>query len=993
MRTRVSVIVVAQSGGEWLDRTLDAIHEQEPAPGQVIVVNNGGGSPIGTQLASRTGIDQIVDMPQRQAFGQAVQQGVLAVPREFAKMHAGEARSANAERAHHGDSGDGGATGGGSAEDLASDWYWLLAEDSAPEPGALKAIMQAVQRSPSVAVAGPKLVDWDHPNRIIEIGQSLTRTGTRWRLQRQELDQQQYDHYQDVLGVGPVGMLVRADVWKDLDGFDPAYPVIDDGLDFSVRARLAGHRVEVAPASRVRFAQSGVAGPRIDRPRAVMRAAHRQARTAQLHRRIAYAPAAIAWAEWLFLPVLAVIRMAWALIREQPGHLWGEFASAFSVFFRPGSIIASRRRIKRASKVGWEAIRNLRVDPKTVRTARIVDREAILAEQGRHHRELQFISAGGLAVVVAASVIALVLMWWVFSYTSLFGGALAPLSSLDELWWNTRSLDGVPADPFVWVLALLGTLTPWNPSHAVVLFLALSIPLTALGTWVWTSNISISRAGRALAALAFAASPVLLASIASGRITTVVLITALPWLLLTGARVRESWSYAATTSLLAGLVLASAPVLIPMAIIAWIVGLCASWRGIAKAAATAIVPVVLFAPKIIDSLVSRHELELLLDPGVVLPYEPGSTWHQLLGFPEFGLAGWADILQAIGAGGPPATLLVGVLVAPLAALALFGLLTGRLWVTVMMTLTGGLGFATAIAASLLGIATVGDETVALWCGSGLAVYWLAVVSLASVGADSLKWGATPVVAVALVGALIAVLPLGVKLTVQDTPLRPGSEQMPALVQATGEQDPDVRTLSLTALGPNAVRAELVTGAGLRLDEIRTATSIPEATEQDTQIVELVSVLASTGTNEAAAVLRSARVSYVLLHEGGEPGERSDLQRTFDQHLALESAGVTNQGLLWRVAELTDAPEDPGDATQAVSGTSFTGQTIWVVQLIVLLALALLALPTGEVRWRPERRKKPKRRRGAVTESAAHETEEATSQPAASPDEGVEARDD
>src|SRR5690606_7506963 len=115
-------------------------------------------------------------------------------------------------------------------------------------------------------------------------------------------------------------------------GFDPAYPVYDDGLDFCVRARLDGHRVEVSPASRLRFARSGVGGPHIDRKRSVMRASHTQARTAQLHRRISYAPAIVAFFAWLSLPIYGVLRLLWALIREQPGNMIGELASAFAVF-------------------------------------------------------------------------------------------------------------------------------------------------------------------------------------------------------------------------------------------------------------------------------------------------------------------------------------------------------------------------------------------------------------------------------------------------------------------------------------------------------------------------------------------------------------------------------------------------------------------------------------------------------------------------------------
>ena len=58
----------------------------------------------------------------------------------------------------------------------------------------------------------------------------------------------------DVLAVAAGGMLVRASLWNTLEGFDPSLPAIDDALDFCVRARLAGHRVQLVPAARVRSA-------------------------------------------------------------------------------------------------------------------------------------------------------------------------------------------------------------------------------------------------------------------------------------------------------------------------------------------------------------------------------------------------------------------------------------------------------------------------------------------------------------------------------------------------------------------------------------------------------------------------------------------------------------------------------------------------------------------------------------------------------------------
>ncbi|NLA66172.1 MAG: glycosyltransferase family 2 protein, partial [Leucobacter sp.] len=602
MRIRVTAILVAKHGGEWLEQTLAGLATQTRLPDRVVAVVNGGKQSIAQQITEHSGdfgeAIRIVSTQTTLAFGAAVEQGVLALPAERAATdHAlmGQAAADTAtglEATSH--TATGLTTANPTSTEQLQDWFWLLTEDSAPEAAALEEILATVQRAPSVVVAGPKLVNWQHPDRIIELGQSLTQRGDRWLLRRQERDQQQYDHLQDVLGVGPVGMLVRADVWRELRGFDPAYPVYDDALDFSVRARLAGHRVVVSPTSRVRFAQLGVAGPRIERSRRVLRVAHRQARTADLHRRIAYAPAITAFFMWLGLPFVAIARVAWSLIREQPGNMWGEFAAALRVFFRPGALAESRRRLKQANTNGWSAVDPLRVDSKSVRTARMIDREVILASQGRLREDLNFVSSGGLATLVVASLLTLGLTWWAVTQTSLTGGGLAPLSSLGDLWANTQTQGGVPADAFSWVLAILGTLTFYNPSHAVVLMLVAAIPLAALGGFIWAAQLTKNSAGRVLVAFAWAFSPVLLGSLAAGRLSTLILAVVLPWLLLAATRARVAWSWAGVASLLAAVALACAPVLIPAAVVLLVVGIMSSPRGTARVLTVAIGPLVLF---------------------------------------------------------------------------------------------------------------------------------------------------------------------------------------------------------------------------------------------------------------------------------------------------------------------------------------------------------------------------------------------------------------
>ncbi|WP_449277096.1 glycosyltransferase [Leucobacter sp. GX24907] len=952
MRASVTVVVVAQQGGEWLEQTLEGLGDQTRTPDRVIGIGIGSSERVRAQLAEG-GATHVVSTGGRLPFGAAVAQGLEAIP--------------NLEPSENADA---------SSERRGPEWIWLLAEDTRPEPKALARLLRTVESAPSVAVVGPKLVDWDRPDHIIELGQSLTRFGSRWKLRRQELDQQQYDHFQDVLGVSSAGMLVRRDVWEQLGGFDPALPVVDDGLDLCVRARLAGHRVVVAPLAKVRFGQLGVAGPRIERRRAVLRAAHREDRAAQTHRRISYAPAVVAFFMWLGLPLYGLGRVLWALIREQPGQMIGEIRAAMRVFFHPLRILASRRSIKRTTTAGWPAVKPLRVDGKTVRTARMIDREAILAAQGRRREEIHFISTGGLAVLIAAVLVSLVLTWWVLANTSLTGGALAPLSDFRELWANTRSSStGMPADPFTWVLAVLGTLTFWDPSLSIVLLYVAAIPLAAMGGWVWAAQLTESRAGRALLGLGWAVSPVLLGSLDSGRLPTLVLAVVLPWLLLAATRCRESWSWAGTASLLAAIVLACAPILLPAAAVLLIVGAVISPRGAARVIGVAIAPAVLFLPLVLHSVRAGRPLDALLDPGISPLYEAGTVWHLMLGFPEFGLEGWGGIFDAIGLGGPPATLLVGVLMLLIALLALLGIFTGRISATLLNSLLGGLGLLTAFAALSLNLAVVGSQTAPLWTGSGLAVYWLAVLTLAAIGTRVLLGAAGPITAVALVTAVIAVAPLGVKLITANTGMQPGEQQMPAIVQAAGLADPEVRTLVLTAEGSHEVRAEIVRGAGTTLDSIRTAERNPDTTPSDQRLAELVGDLASTGGSTLGQQLAGERIGFVLLADGGDGGERAQLQSTFDQHAALASAGQTDHGLLWRAVP---SDEQSSDEVALIDHRGFFAggieslwhKTLWWVQLVVLLGLVLLALPTGEVVERPPRRKRASKRRGARVAAGA-----------------------
>lgn len=960
MRSNVTAILVAQDRDEKLDQTIAALGAQTVAPDRIIVVAAGSEEFANTLGAGD--FDAVIRVNPKSHFGAAIDVGVRGTHPFETHQH---------------------------------EWLWLLAADSAPEPDALAQLLLRVKSTATAAVAGPKLVDWDDPSRITELSQGLTWAGSRWVLDHQELDQQQYDHYEDVLGVGPVGMLVRRDVWQRLGGFDPALPVYDDGLDFSVRARLAGYRVIVAPAARLRFARSGIAGPEINHRESVLRRAHRRARAAQLHRRVTYAPALLAPFIWLALPLIGVLGMMWALIRERPGTMVGELWSALNVFVHPGRIRRARKLIRTQTTSGWRAVGPLRADRKTVKSVRMVRKESMLAAQGRHKEDLHFVQTGGLALTVSAVLIGIGLSWWMLDASFVTGGGVGQLSqSLANLWGSTVSAAAVnvqslgsfastiPADPFTWILALLGTITFWNPSFAIILLFTLALPLAALGGWMWTSRLTDHAAGRILAGIAWATTPVLMSALISGRVTTVVLTIALPWFFFAASRSVASWSWAGVASFVAAFVFASAPILIPAGVVMLIAGICANPRGATKLLAIAIVPLTLFAPQILSSIANGRFIEFFTDPGIQLPYEPAPVTELLLGFPTTGFGGLPEMLEAFGiADGVAPWIIVLTAAAPMGVLAAIGLVSGNPRGTVLLGLAGIAGLATAMIAPQIAIVPLSTGFVPVWAGSGLAVYVLALISLAVIGTRALFRAQLPVSIIAMVGVVMLAVPGLIQIATSDTRIEPDRHPTPAVVSAELRSHPHSQALVLTPLGENETRAELLNRNTLALDRIRTTQLTTAESDDERARADLVASLVSLGAGDVVERLTAARIKFVLLRDApGSEGTqlRSLMQEAFDQSAALAPVGATSHGLLWRVndaetdAEGGDTPSETNVPDEVLEDAAqlgedeldipvsverpVSGKMLWGAQLILLGLMVLLALPTGEVREKPARRR-------------------------------------
>jgi GT2 family glycosyltransferase len=131
-------------------------------------------------------------------------------------------------------------------------FFLLCHDDCVLDPDVVHNLVEESFRS-NAGVVSPKFVNWDDPSVLLHVGMSCDKTGAVVdRIQDGEVDHGQHDAVRDVF-VAPGGcILVRADLWRELGGFDAGIVAMGEDLDLSWRCQVAGSRVVVAPDARVR---------------------------------------------------------------------------------------------------------------------------------------------------------------------------------------------------------------------------------------------------------------------------------------------------------------------------------------------------------------------------------------------------------------------------------------------------------------------------------------------------------------------------------------------------------------------------------------------------------------------------------------------------------------------------------------------------------------------------------------------------------------------
>ncbi|MFC9254385.1 glycosyltransferase [Amycolatopsis thailandensis] len=316
----VLAIVVCHDGENWLPLALSALRRSGVRPRHVLAVDTGSTDRTAKILADAAApegvageapvLDGILTLSSDVGFGAAVGEAV-----EYAVDRWGD-------------------PGG---------WLWLLHDDCAPEPDCLENLLAAAENESAATVLGPLAVDWSDPRLIVEAGLSTDAIGHRQQISPEESDTA-------VLAVPSAGSLVRREVWHDLGGYDPGFPLLREDLDFGWRANAAGGRVLSVPSARLRHARALSTGQRDPAALALPLATANRAHGLRVFL-VNCSPLSF-WFGLFRIPVFAVLRALAFLLLRRTGEAGAELAATWYLLRGHAGLRAARAERRETDRPG-----------------------------------------------------------------------------------------------------------------------------------------------------------------------------------------------------------------------------------------------------------------------------------------------------------------------------------------------------------------------------------------------------------------------------------------------------------------------------------------------------------------------------------------------------------------------------------------------------------------------------------------------------------------
>jgi GT2 family glycosyltransferase len=627
----VVAVVVTHDPGPWLEETLRSLTASDYPSLAVFVVDAGSAEDPTPRIAAVAPRAFVRRLPDDVGFAAAANEALAAVE---------------------------GAT-----------FLLMCHDDVALDRGAVRVMVEEAFRS-NAGIVGPKLVAHDDPELLLEVGLLVDRFGVPFSgIEPGELDQEQHDTVRDVFYVPSAAMLVRADLFHELGGFDPASSPAGEDLDLCWRALLVGARVLVAPDARVRHRRAGSERDEAHRAGGRLRARHRVRTVLK-----AYSNLTLAWVVPLGV-VFALLEGAVLAVSGRVDRARAGIGAWTWNLRRLRDVRAARRTVQHARTVPDSDLRPLQVrgsaQLRRALTGR-VNTEDTLRTLGETSRNMLGAARTGMREPLAIGVLAFVFLVLVGSRSFMAHGvpgvgAFLAWPGVGDLargygtaWRSVGLGSPAPASPALGMMASLGTVLVGATGLAHTVFVIAALPLGALGAARLTRRFTHDPVARFAAAIAYGVNPIVRNDLGTGRLGPLVLFALAPFVV--AALVRLGWDERArrvTIRALVGVAMLVAVVTaffpaglaFPVAVgVAFVVasplvgGARAAARSLGYACVATAGALVLLVPWSVSQLASRDavawgaQFRSVLDLADVLAFRTGPAGA--------GVGGWALLVAA-----------------------------------------------------------------------------------------------------------------------------------------------------------------------------------------------------------------------------------------------------------------------------------------------------------------------------------------------------------
>ena len=508
----VLVVLVVKDGEAWLPQCLMGLAKQTHPRIGVLAVDNGSADRSPELLEAALSPGRVIRLPGNAGFGSAV--GV-ALGSETAQQ---------------------------------ADYALLLHDDTFLEPGAVAALVEAAERIDGVGVVGPKVLDWEQPQVLREIGLATDRFAYSYSpLEDGEIDQGQYDRIREVMYVSSCAMLVSRKVWARVGLPDERLASSRQDVDFCWRARLAGFRVLMTPRAVARHRSAGLQRERAAPTGASVRR-YDQERGALASILKNYGLLSLVWVLPLYLIQGLIRLLVFALSRRFQDAFQLLAAWGWNIAHLPGTL---RRRV-RAQAVRSLPDRAVRraMAPAAIRLRRWAHSAAqsLLPERtgsgeveaiAPRVRALRFARDHPAATAWVLGAVAAVFAYrHLLGASSLVGGGLGAVPSSPSAFFaelasgirHTGLGGSVAASPALGLLGAGSVMALGNPALLEKVLLLAMPAIAAVGCYRAVRTATADPIPSVVAAVCYGLSSAVLWALSEGRIPALVFLAGVPWM-------------------------------------------------------------------------------------------------------------------------------------------------------------------------------------------------------------------------------------------------------------------------------------------------------------------------------------------------------------------------------------------------------------------------------------------------------------------------------